>query len=336
MKSLALGILAVLCGAAVAVAQQTPDYLEPFNGNPAVPTEWQPSNWDVTRHVRAGANRLVPEPMQAHHGPDCSPPLDLHPMDSYAAMVFLCRDHLMTALNASGYGLIYLTPSRLVDFSAGEAVVRWDMSTHHEGFRDWVDLWVSPYADHNQLTFDSYPPGAPDLHGPARNAIHIRMGGYQGEVIWEAYTYRDFVQTRAPQTVASQTALHSLVPESATQRVPFELRLSRTRIRFGLAGGHQWHDWAIPDLGWSQGLVQFGHHSYNPTKYCTDLGRPASECPPNTWHWDNVQISPSVPFTVLRGDRRFLDHQGINDGLENRRPVVAIALPGLRQDERSA
>ena len=35
----------------------------------------------------------------------------------------------MTSINASGYGVIYLTPDQMVDFSAGEAVVRFDMST---------------------------------------------------------------------------------------------------------------------------------------------------------------------------------------------------------------
>jgi hypothetical protein len=297
-------------------------FLETFTGNPAAPTEWQPSNWDVTRHIRAGANRLVPESMQAHHGADCAPHPAEHVMATYEAMVFLCRDHLMTALNASGYGLIYLTPNQLVDFSAGEAAVRWDMSTHHDGFRDWVDLWITPYDAHLQLPFDSYPPGSPDLHGPPRNAVQIRMGGSSGNVVFEAYTYRDWVQTRAPLTTASTTALHSLVTESATQRTPFELRISRTRVQFGIVGGHQWHDWSIADLGWDRGVVQFGHHSYNPTKHCSDQGLPAADCPPNTWHWDNVVVDPAVPFTLLRGDVRYLDHQG------------AITNPALMAEKR--
>ncbi|MGB4870129.1 MAG: hypothetical protein WBP47_08765, partial [Candidatus Promineifilaceae bacterium] len=50
-------------------------------------------------------------------------------------------------------------------------------------------------------------------------------------------------------------------------------------------------------LNWNQGVVQLGHHSYNPTKACTGCG-------PNTWHWDNVMIDPAVPFTMVRADRR--------------------------------
>src|SRR4051794_22251403 len=36
-------------------------------------------------------------------------------------------------------------------------------------------------------------------------------------------------------------------------------------------------------------VVQFGHHSYNPTN--EGAGVPA------TWHWDNLQPSPSTPFS---------------------------------------
>ena len=67
-----------------------------------------------------------------------------------------------------------------------------------------------------------------------------------------------------------------------------------------------WIDTTIPALDWTQGVVQLGHHSYNPTK--DDSGGT-----PNTWHWDNVQLSPAVPFTIIRGDRRFVDptNQGV-------------------------
>jgi hypothetical protein len=33
----------------------------------------------------------------------------------------------------------------------------------------------------------------------------------------------------------------------------------------------------------------------------------ATGCAPNTWHWDNVRISPAVPFTILRADCRTAD-----------------------------
>jgi hypothetical protein len=41
-------------------------------------------------------------------------------------------------------------------------------------------------------------------------------------------------------------------------------------------------------------VVQFGHHSYNPTK--------CRNCSPNTWHWDNISIAPARPFTIINAD----------------------------------
>ena len=37
--------------------------------------------------------------------------------------VFQCRNHVMTAINASGYGVIYLTPNHLVDLSLERSVI---------------------------------------------------------------------------------------------------------------------------------------------------------------------------------------------------------------------
>ncbi len=61
-----------------------------------------------------------------------------------------------------------------------------------------------------------------------------------------------------------------------------------------------WVNTPIADLGWEHGVVQFGHHSYDPTRHC-------ATCGPNTWHWDTVLLEPAVPFTILRADRRVVD-----------------------------
>src|SRR5581483_1478958 len=68
----------------------------------------------------------------------------------------------------------------------------------------------------------------------------------------------------------------------------------------GVVGAPQTDFWYIDQdiapLAWNQGVVQLGHHSYNPQKDC-----PASSpCLPNTWHWNNVRISPAVPFSIQR------------------------------------
>src|SRR5207302_8424505 len=87
-------------------------------------------------------------------------------------------------------------------------------------------------------------------------------------------------------------------------RTTFELHLSRTHLKFGMpAYNLWWMDGDIADLGWSSGVVQLGHHSYNPDKACDFNGT----CGPNTWHWDNVSISAAVPFTILRATPRAVD-----------------------------
>ncbi|MDZ7639869.1 MAG: hypothetical protein U5J83_16730 [Bryobacterales bacterium] len=62
---------------------------------------------------------------EGHHGSDCSPAPAAHRISSWQNATYVCLDHGHTALSASGYGAIYLTPNHLVDFSAGEAVVAW-------------------------------------------------------------------------------------------------------------------------------------------------------------------------------------------------------------------
>jgi hypothetical protein len=105
----------------------------------------------------------------------------------------------------------------------------------------------------------------------------------------------------------------SFLTPDAKRRDTFELRISSTHIRFGMPGyNFYWSDTAIPALGWTRGVVQFGHHSYSPTKGdgCAIKQNAATGCGPTTWHWDNVRVSPAVPFTILRADRRTADAAG--------------------------
>ena len=236
------------------------------------------------------------QPMEAMHGDQCSPPPEVHAVLSDDDAVFLCSDHLMTAMNASGYGVIYLTPAHLLDFSGGEAVVRFDVSTLRSSPRDWIDLWISPYDDHLQLPLEEW---LPDLNGPPRHAVHVKMESLNGTTPFKAFVYRDFVE----QDLGGdwQTGYEGFLEPSALRRDTFELRLSRTHMRFGMpAYDFWWVDAEIADLGWDQGVVQLGHHSYDPTRHCPSCG-------PNTWHWDNVSLSHAVPFTMLRADRRYVD-----------------------------
>jgi len=285
--------------AVTAALAQPRAFLETFDDAPTSPRPWNPANWDVTVHSRDTGtwNRL--QSMNAGHGADCSPPPEAHSVSSYEDAVFSCRNHVMTAINADGYGVIYLTPNHMVDFSAGEAVIRFDMSTQRHSDRDWVDLWITPFEDNLMAPLEDW---LPDLNGEPRRAIHVRMDATNGGTMFRTRVICNFGGGCGGGS--SNISYESFLTPSAARRDTFELRISRRHIRFGMPTYNTWwQDIAVPDIGWTQGIVQLGHHSYTPNKgSCLSGG-----CGPATWHWDDVNISPAVPFTMLRADRRFVD-----------------------------
>jgi hypothetical protein len=179
-------------------------------------------------------------------------------------------------------------------------VVRFDVATLRESGRDWIDLWLTPYADNLVTPLDD---SLPDLQGEPRRGLHVRMTAERLRSAFEASVIRNHVATRLPRATTdgyeAAFAARGLRP-SATRRDTFELHVSRTRVRFGMPRYNLWWvDAEIPGgLDWTRAVVQLGHHSFNPAG---DGGRAT------TWHWDNVGLAPAVPFTALRADRRFVD-----------------------------
>ena len=279
-----------------AVPQTGRTFLDPFDGAPSAPEPFASPHWDVTVHSRENHGNSL-EPTHAQHGPTCSAPPDEHMSSGFAEAVFSCKDHVMTAFNAGGYGLIYLTPDHLVDFSGGEAVVSFDVSTAKFSTRDWWDLWITPYEDHLQLTLDDV--GFPDLQGAPRRAVHVSQIDFEGTRTGiEAQVYRDFERHALP--MAGQSIESAGVRPSATDRTTFVLRISRTRLRVCIPSIEFCPiNTRLDDLGWDRGVLQIGHHSYDPTKD-DKFANPR----PNTWHWDNVRISPAIPFSILHANRR--------------------------------
>jgi hypothetical protein len=274
-------------------------FLETFDGWPATPQPFQADNWDVAVHSRNVETWYDLEPMDAMHGSDCAPAPAVHAVHSYADTVFRCRDHLMTSLRASGYGVIYLTPNQLVDFSAGEAVIRFDVSTLRLSHRDWFDIWITPYADNLEAPLEDW---LPDLNGEPRRAIHIRMEFSEHSPIMSAFggeVIRNFEAEELPEQESA--GYETFLIPNAGDRETFELRISANHVKFGMPDyNFWWIDTSFAPVDWSQGIVQIGHHSYNPMKDCT-------VCLPNTWHWDNVSISPAVPFTMIHANQRFVE-----------------------------
>jgi hypothetical protein len=269
----------------------------PFSFNwtekPTSPMPWNPTNWDVIVHSRDQQTWSQLDPVQAQHGSDCGAPPATHVVTSYEDAVFVCNQHMMTAINARGYGEIMFTPDHLADWTNQPVVIDWQQSTLRTSARDWTDVTVTPFLDNLVLPAHT----GVDLLGRPRNAINIEMLAsvpttFVGTVI------SDF---NAQALSGSAPALEQVLPESARVRTHYQLEISRTHIRFGLPDQNVWWiDSPLPDLGYTTGLVQWGHHSYSPDKECQPTPGVLS-CTGDTWHWSNFSISPAIPFTMLRG-----------------------------------
>lgn len=275
------------------------------------------ANWDIAVHSRDIDTWFTLESMQAAHGANTAPPPATHLIDAYEDSVYVARQHLMTALNASGYGVIYATPNALADFHDGECVICFDVSTLRTSSRDWIDVWLTPWQDNMQLPMNN---DVPDLQGTPRRGLQVRMRLFtaqfpgQQPVDWtyfDAFRYDNWAATPLPANVAGY---EQLLTPSATQRESFELRISKTGLKFGIPTRNLWWvDATFAALDFDRAVVQFGHHSYNPAKAGTSapIGHdPALAGTANpsamTWHWDNFEVTPALRFDVIKSDRRFV------------------------------
>ena len=247
-------------------------------------------DYDVQVHSRDAASRRQLEPMEAHHGPDCAGYPATHPVSSRAGAVFVCNNHLMTAINGSDYGVIYVTPRAMVNFGEGEAVIRWDISTLRTSDRDWWDVWLTPWDDNLALPLER---DLPDLTGEPFNAVHLRLAT-ENAICPEVFI-NGVAQLpgrfQPGDWCAWWKGYDQVLEPSAVGRTTFELRIARNHLAIGLPGaGLWWYDADLPVmLPFEEAVVQFGHHSYNPGK---------GGGTPNTWHWDNLSIAPAVPFSI--------------------------------------
>lgn len=297
----------VLAAVLVAAVGFTTTLAATFDGDPPAPqpfTQLNQTEFDVQVHSRDNWTWAELETQAAHHGNDCSPPPGTHTTSgSYDDAVFLCKNHLMTALNATGYGVIYLTPNTLADWSGGETVIRWDMSTLRTSDRDWVDVWVTPWADNMALPLEGW---LPDLTGEPTNAVHVRMDN-NGSADPLSARFRLMVIENGQETDYGLGANYNgWLTQDAARRDTFELRITPNRVTLTMPGyGQTIFDRTLDNtLDFASGVVQFGHHSYNPTKGYAPNARA------DTWHWDNITVSPSIPFTMIKGNTRRVSSGG--------------------------
>jgi hypothetical protein len=331
------------------VFAQAPVFTETFDGTPATPDSYtNPHNWDVYTQGfnEAEASGVLPPGVRqstAQHGPNCEPPgfpytdTNSHPIRSVSDTVFICNGHVMTSPGLAGYAAVYMTVPAVLDFSGGEATLRFDMSTLITSARDWPEVTLMPLDEFQGLAFNQHgtqdsidlsADGAPTWKvrqrsngGPNNTDEHgaaLRATGLQWDTI---------------------LAHHGLRPDLA-RRDTFELRISRTRVSVCMPTYGEcivqdvplitnldpaiWHD---------QAVVMLSHRVYNAEKACSAdqydsqsiVHSPQGDanCPPNTWHWDNVTLQPSVPFQIISPTRPFLSLY-LQSG---RSPAVDLAAP---------
>src|SRR6185436_17976076 len=133
----------------------TSGFCETFDGAPVSPQplggiagKYVLPNWAIAVHSRdTGTFETLETQDNVMHGLDCSAPPAMHTNNTYEGAVFNCKNHVMTAMSAGGYGLITMTPNALVDFSGGPAIIQWEMSTQRMSKRDWPDVWITPWED---------------------------------------------------------------------------------------------------------------------------------------------------------------------------------------------
>ncbi len=277
-----------------------------WSGVPATAQPWRPgliNDWDLIVHNRDNQNSL--QMVNAEHGADCAPFPATHPVTQFQDAVFICNNHMMTALNGGGYSEIVMTPAQLLDFSTAGSV-QVSISTAKLNNRDWIDFWISPFQENLLLPSGGIPP---DLQGPTKDALLVNI---DSSIPTTAHVqeFNNYVSTDFPGTGRDiESCVAALGGVSASRRDPFQLSLSRTHVRLDVnvnGAACTLVDTNINDLGFALGVVQLGHHSYSPDE-ATACNLPGCSVNTgagagNTWHWSNFSMSPAVPFTMLRGD----------------------------------
>jgi len=313
----------LMSGGSIPVAAGPVPFSSQWTGTPSAPQPYRSgTDWSVVIHDRDATQTWSnPYPFDAQHGADCRAFAGAdglpqaggtHPVTTSANEVFICNNHLMTGINGQGYGEITLTPSHLVDWSAGTTSITWHQSTLRTSCRDWLSFNLIPFANDLLLT-DGI---GVDLAKEPRNELMFSTGA----ACPSAFTGQD-IRNFNGTDLGGSGAVEDVVPQSANTRSRFELDISSTHVRFGMPDQNLWfvdRDLASP-LPYSQAVFQIEQHSYTPDKQCNPT---PTFCFANTWHWSDFTISNSVPFTMLNGDA-YQVSQHTESGLPS-----SVNLPG--------
>jgi hypothetical protein len=283
---------------------------------PATPLAWtagQVNDWDLVSNIDGPSD--ANGSMQAGHGGDCSAPPATHTVVALADSAFICKNHMMTAVNGGGdayatYGAIYFAPAQLADWSQGQATVSWKVSTQRLSTRDWWQVNLTPFAQNMALPLmDSLPA----YQGQPATGLELRLDNgtcAQGN-IGTIVRVSAISGSQAREITQGTPCVEDAVSASAATRSQFQIEVSNGHLKVFMPGTNIVCFDGPMNLGFNQAVVQFSHHSYNPLKGA-DVNAAGAVVGPNTFHWSDVAISPATPFTMLRPQQPFSLHEGQN------------------------
>ena len=269
------------------------DFLETFASAPTPPQLWQSANWDWT--VQVGNNGRNMDSTAADYDSNCTDAGSTHTINQMDESVYSCVGRLLTAVNGnsngvgSNYGMAYLTPNRVIS-ATQDFTISFDMSTARSNTNgDWVEVWLMPYDNHLMAPTQSWRSGG---QGEPDEGIRLALNSQNR---WDAFVIDNGVSSALP--LFSYDA-HPVL--SKTELTTFHLEVIGNTMKFGLPEHNIWWVWGdAPAIlqSWDEMIVSFGQHSYFPDSNCS------GGCGPNTWHWDNIDITPSEPFAIIQPDK---------------------------------
>lgn len=249
--------------------------------------------------------------MDAQHGSDCAAPPATHSISSLDSTIFLCRDHLMTAIECcveiEADAVVTLQPNHMVDLTKGEASVKVDVSTLSPSGGDWWEIWISPFEDHLAAPTDHWFHQA----GAPRNALQFNVSDMSPESklfgwsLFKDFTKVDGAGMRDPGGNPGKN-IRQLVSFSNTRRDTYEIRLTKTHVQMLVRNSADGlmtlvDEFDVPGgFPADQAVVQVMQSNYRPRG---NGGMPTAEVTSAaTWHWDNLEISPAVPYTIINAN----------------------------------
>ncbi|MGB1251696.1 MAG: hypothetical protein ACPG8W_13845 [Candidatus Promineifilaceae bacterium] len=276
-----------------AEANQT--FTESIDSTPASPQAWEPTDWEITSYNKDPANWSTFATVDGDYGANCEAQPATHSVQSFADSVYVCDGRVMTSHHGNWYSMAYMTPNQIVDFSGGEATITFDVSTYRSSGFDFIDIWVTPYESNLQIPAMSWlPSGA----GAPEDAVHFYLDFNKTYSRFKGVVVRDFNESGLADNYNSiENVLSNDGLSTSKERLDtIEIKLSASQVSVCMPD----YDTCFiektlsPALDWDSGVVQFGHHSFNPAEH-------------NTWHWDNFNISPATSFGIIHAQSDYAD-----------------------------